>query len=73
MVCWHPQVSDTDALEVALRLEALADPVRIKLLSPVLAAGSGGVHNVDLARASCTSQTPRSAIISDSSAGRDCS
>ena len=43
-------VSDTDALEVALRLKALADPVRIKLLSLVLAAGSDGVRNVDLAR-----------------------
>ncbi|MDA8312585.1 MAG: metalloregulator ArsR/SmtB family transcription factor [Actinomycetota bacterium] len=43
-------VSDADALEVALRLKALADPVRIKLLSFVLASGSGGVRNVDLAR-----------------------
>ena len=43
-------VSDADALRVALRLKALADPVRIKLLSLVLAAGSVGVRNVDLAR-----------------------
>lgn len=41
-------VSDADALEVALRLKALADPVRIKLLSLVLAAGSAGLRNVDL-------------------------
>jgi len=43
-------VSDGDALEVALRLKVLADPVRIKLLSLVLAAGSDGARNVDLAR-----------------------
>jgi DNA-binding transcriptional ArsR family regulator len=43
-------VSDDDALEVALRLKALADPVRIKLLSLVLAAGAEGMRNVDLAR-----------------------
>ena len=43
-------VSDGDALEVALRLKALADPVRIRLLSLVLAAGSRGARNVDLAR-----------------------
>jgi DNA-binding transcriptional ArsR family regulator len=43
-------VSDADALEVALRLKALADPVRIKLLSLVLAAGPGGLRNLDLTR-----------------------
>ena len=43
-------LSDADALEVALRLKALADPVRIKLLSLVLAAGPEGIRNVDLAR-----------------------
>jgi DNA-binding transcriptional ArsR family regulator len=43
-------VSDDDALEVAVRLKALADPVRIKLLSLVLAAGPQGARNVDLAR-----------------------
>jgi DNA-binding transcriptional ArsR family regulator len=41
-------VSDNDALEVALRLKALADPVRIKLLSLVFAAGTAGLRNVDL-------------------------
>lgn len=41
-------VSDADALEVALRLKALADPIRIKLLSLVLATGSDGLRNVDL-------------------------
>jgi ArsR family transcriptional regulator len=43
-------VSDADALEVALRLKALADPVRIKLVSLLLAAGQGGLRNVELAR-----------------------
>jgi ArsR family transcriptional regulator len=43
-------VSDAHALEVALRLKALADPVRLKLLSLVLAAGGDGLRNVDLAR-----------------------
>ncbi len=43
-------ISDADALEVALRLKALADPVRIKLLSLVLAAGAAGLRNVDLVR-----------------------
>lgn len=43
-------VSDPDALAVALRLKALADPVRVKLLSLVLAAGADGLRNVDLAR-----------------------
>ncbi|MHB8290206.1 MAG: Rv2640c family ArsR-like transcriptional regulator [Acidimicrobiales bacterium] len=41
-------VSDSDALEVALRLKALADPVRIKLFSLVLATGPDGLRNVDL-------------------------
>jgi len=43
-------VSDADALELALRLKALADPVRIKILSFVLAGGTSGVRNVDLVR-----------------------
>ncbi len=42
-------VSDSDALEVALRLKALADPVRIKLLSMLFASGVNGIRNVDLA------------------------
>ena len=54
VVCCPPVaagvVSDGDALEVALRLKALADPVRIKLVSLVLAAGVDGARNVDLAR-----------------------
>ena len=42
-------VSDAAALDVALRLKALADPVRIRLLSLVLSAGAKGLRNVDLA------------------------
>lgn len=43
-------VNDSDALEVALRLKALADPVRIKLLSMLFVAGTNGLRNVDLAQ-----------------------
>ncbi len=42
-------VRDAAALDVALRLKALADPVRIRLLSIVLSAGADGLRNVDLA------------------------
>ncbi len=41
-------VSDDNALEVALRLKALADPVRVKLLSLVFTTGTDGIRNVDL-------------------------
>lgn len=41
-------IGDAAALEVALRLKALADPVRVKLLSLVLAADAPGLRNVDL-------------------------
>ena len=37
------------ALEVALRLKALADPVRVRLMSLILAAGSQGSCTCDLA------------------------
>ncbi len=43
-------VSEVAALDVALRLKALADPVRIKLLSMVLAASEEGLRNLDLTR-----------------------
>ncbi|MHB1525371.1 MAG: Rv2640c family ArsR-like transcriptional regulator [Candidatus Dormibacteria bacterium] len=42
-------VSDDDALDVALRLKALADPVRVKLISLLLAEDADGVRNIDLA------------------------
>ncbi|MFF0813733.1 Rv2640c family ArsR-like transcriptional regulator [Rhodococcus sp. NPDC003318] len=42
-------MSDDAALEVALRLKALADPIRIKLVSILLAADDGEVCTCDLA------------------------
>jgi len=42
-------VSDDAALDVALRLKALADPVRVKLVSLLLAEDADGVRNIDLA------------------------
>jgi ArsR family transcriptional regulator, arsenate/arsenite/antimonite-responsive transcriptional repressor len=52
-VCCAPMteapLSETDALEVAVRLKALADPVRLRLLSLLLAGD--GVCTCDLAPA----------------------
>lgn len=52
-VCCAPvaagPVDDTAALEVALRLKALADPVRVKLMSLLLASRETGVNGGDLA------------------------
>lgn len=42
-------MGDEAALEVALRLKALADPVRIKLMSILLTATDGAVCTCDLA------------------------
>ena len=42
-------MTDDAALEVALRLKALADPVRIKLMSILLTASDGAVCTCDLA------------------------
>lgn len=42
-------LSDDEALQVALRLKALADPVRIKLVSILLTADAGEVCTCDLA------------------------
>ncbi|KSZ56141.1 metalloregulator ArsR/SmtB family transcription factor (plasmid) [Rhodococcus pyridinivorans] len=42
-------MSDDAALELALRLKALADPVRIKLVSILLTADDGEVCTCDLA------------------------
>lgn len=44
-------VSDDDALDIALRLKALADPARVQLISMLLAAGDPGVCTCDLAPA----------------------
>ncbi|MQY27369.1 Rv2640c family ArsR-like transcriptional regulator [Nocardia aurantia] len=54
-VCCAPvaaaPVSDEAALEVALRLKALADPVRVKLVSLLLTSPSGAENSGDLAAA----------------------
>ena len=54
-VCCSPiaagAVSSDDALEIALRLKALADPVRVQLMSLLLAQREEGVCTCDLAPA----------------------
>jgi ArsR family transcriptional regulator len=42
-------MGDDDALELALRLKALADPVRLQLLTLISSAASGEACNCDLA------------------------
>lgn len=53
-VCCAPvaagPMSDDDALHVALRLKALADPVRVKIMSLLFSSGSGEETGGDLAR-----------------------
>jgi ArsR family transcriptional regulator, arsenate/arsenite/antimonite-responsive transcriptional repressor len=44
-------MSDDDALEVALRLKALADPVRLQLLTLIASAESGEACNCEMASA----------------------
>ena len=54
-VCCSPvaagPVSDRSALEIALRLKALADPVRVKLVSLLFSSVAGEVCSCDLAAA----------------------
>lgn len=54
-VCCAPVAAgpadDAAALEVALRLKALADPVRVKLMSLLLASPDTGENGGDLAAA----------------------
>lgn len=54
-VCCPPlaagPVSDDDALSVALRLKALADPVRVQLMSMMLAESDAGCCTCELAPA----------------------
>lgn len=54
-VCCPPLTAGTmgqdDALQVALRLKALADPARVRLLSMLLAHAETGVCTCDLAPA----------------------
>ena len=44
-------IDDKAALEIALRLKALADPIRVKLVSLLFSADEGEVCNCDLAAA----------------------
>lgn len=44
-------VDETDALAIALRLKALADPVRVRLMSLILAQSDNGACTCDLAPA----------------------
>jgi ArsR family transcriptional regulator len=52
-VCCSPvaagPVDDDAALEIALRLKALADPIRVKLVSLLFSSDAGAVCNCDLA------------------------
>ena len=44
-------INDTAALEIALRLKALADPIRVKLVSLLFSSDAGEVCSGDLASA----------------------
>lgn len=54
-VCCAPvaagPMSDADALQVALRLKALADPARVKIMSHLFSSQAGEENSGDLARA----------------------
>jgi ArsR family transcriptional regulator len=54
-VCCAPvaagPMSDQDALEVALRLKALADPVRVKIMSFLFSSPAGEENSGELAAA----------------------
>lgn len=54
-VCCSPvaagPLSDDAALEIALRLKALADPVRVKLVSLLFSCADGELRSCDLAAA----------------------
>ena len=54
-VCCAPvaagPISDDDALAVALRLKALADPARVKIMSYLFSSTSGEENSGDLATA----------------------
>jgi DNA-binding transcriptional ArsR family regulator len=54
-VCCAPvaagPMSDEDALQVALRLKAIADPARVKIMSYLLSSESGEENSGDLAKA----------------------
>ncbi|EGD53328.1 regulatory protein ArsR [Gordonia neofelifaecis NRRL B-59395] len=44
-------MTDDDAIELALRLKALADPVRVRLMALLMGADGGEMAASDLARA----------------------
>src|SRR5918997_4933483 len=54
-VCCAPvasgPMSDADALQVALRLKALADPVRVKIMSILFSSAAGEENSGDLSAA----------------------
>ena len=54
-ICCSPvaagPLDDDAALEIALRLKALADPVRVKLVSLLFSSNDGAVCSCDLATA----------------------
>lgn len=54
-VCCAPvaagPLDDAAALEIALRLKALADPMRVKLVSLLFGSADGDVRSCDLAEA----------------------
>jgi DNA-binding transcriptional ArsR family regulator len=54
-VCCAPvaagPMSDDDALHIALRLKALADPARVKIMSYLFSSSSGEENSSDLATA----------------------
>jgi ArsR family transcriptional regulator len=54
-VCCAPvaagPMSDSDALQVALRLKALADPVRVKIMSLLFSSAAGEENSGELAAA----------------------
>ena len=63
-VCCAPvaagPISDDDALHIALRLKALADPARVKIMSYLFSSSAGEQNSGDLA-ASLVSANPPSA------------
>lgn len=60
-VCCAPvaagPMSDDDALKVALRLKALADPARVKIMSLLFASSAGEENSGDLAAALCLTES----------------
>ncbi len=60
-VCCAPvaagPMSDDDALQVALRLKALADPARVKIMSLLFAAPDGEENSGELATALALSES----------------